>query len=73
MKPTILMLALFSVALAHAKDQKARESGTLLQMDSVECGADEKSGKSFAGEISGCRRGSSEDSRATLPGVHPKN
>src|ERR1700686_4655939 len=53
MKPTILMLALFSVALAHAKDQKAHESGTLLQMDSVECGADQKSGKSFAGEILG--------------------
>jgi len=53
MKPTILMLALFSVSLAHGKDQKAHESGTLLQMDSVECGADQKSGKSFAGEILG--------------------
>lgn len=53
MKPTILMLALFSVSLTHAKDQKAHESGTLLQMDSVECGADQKSGKSFAGEILG--------------------
>jgi hypothetical protein len=53
MKPTILMLALFSVSLAHAKDQKAHESGTLLQMDSVECGADQKSGKSLAGEILG--------------------
>ena len=53
MKPTILMLALFSVSLAHGKDQKTHESGTLLQMDSVECGADQKSGKSFAGEILG--------------------
>lgn len=29
------------------------ESGTLLQMDSVECGTDQKSGKSLAGEMLG--------------------
>ena len=53
MKPTILAVALLFGSLAYAKEQRAHESGTLLQMDSVECGADQKSGKSFAGEILG--------------------
>jgi|SRR5581483_4375758 len=49
-------LALFLILGAtavYAKDQRAHESGTLLQMDSVECGTDRKSGKSFAGEMLG--------------------
>jgi len=53
MKPTILMFALLLSAAAYAKDQRAFESGTLLQMDSVDCGLDQKSGKSFAGEMIG--------------------
>jgi hypothetical protein len=54
MKQTALVLTLlFGASLGQAKDQKARESGTLLQMDSVECGVDENSGKSFAGEVLG--------------------
>ncbi len=54
MKQTALVLTLlFGTSLGQAKDQKARESGTLLQMDSVECGVDENSGKSFAGEVLG--------------------
>ncbi len=54
MKQTALVLTLlFGTSLIQAKDQKARESGTLLQMDSVECGVDENSGKSFAGEVLG--------------------
>jgi len=54
MKKTILGLALvLAAAGAHAKDQRAHESGTLLQMDSVECGTDQKSAKSLAGEMLG--------------------
>ena len=53
MKPKILIVVFFFALLAHAKDQKIYESGMLLQMESVECGADQKSGKSFAGEILG--------------------
>jgi hypothetical protein len=37
----------------HARDQRAPQSGTLLQMDSVECGTDQKSAKSLTGEIIG--------------------
>ncbi len=47
----IAVLALAS--LGEAKERKVFHSGTLLQMDSVECGLAEKSGKSFAGEMLG--------------------
>jgi len=40
-------------ALAQAKEPRHYQSGTLLQMDSVQCGVDENSGKSIAGEIFG--------------------
>ena len=53
MKSTILVVTLLFASAAFAKDQKVHASGTLLQMDSVECGADQKSGKSFAGEMLG--------------------
>jgi hypothetical protein len=54
MKMKILGLVLvLASAGAQAKNQRAYESGTLLQMDSVECGTDQKSGKSFAGEMLG--------------------
>lgn len=53
MKRTILLVMLLFVSLAQAKERRPNESGTLLQMDSVECGADQKSGKSFAGELLG--------------------
>ena len=53
MKATIGMVALLFGTLALAKDLRINETGTLLQMDSVECGADQKSGKSFAGEMLG--------------------
>ena len=39
--------------MAYARDQRAPQSGTLLQMDSVECGTDQKSAKSLTGEIIG--------------------
>jgi hypothetical protein len=52
MKHTIL-LAVLCTSLAYGKDRPVAQSGTLLQMDSVECGTDQKSGKTFAGEILG--------------------
>ena len=52
MKYTLLFL-LLCASVSPAKDQRQQQSGTLLQMDSVECGTDQKSGKSFAGEMLG--------------------
>jgi len=52
MKKTLLLVVLCT-SLAYAKDRPVAQSGTLLQMDSVECGADQKSGKTVAGEILG--------------------
>ena len=52
MKHTLL-LAVLCTSLTYAKDRPVAQSGTLLQMDSVECGTDQKSGKTFAGEILG--------------------
>lgn len=52
MKTTILF-AVLCTSLAYAKDRPVAQSGTLLQMDAVECGTDQRSSKSFAGEILG--------------------
>jgi hypothetical protein len=48
-----LLFALLCTSLAYAKDRPVAFSGTLLQMDSVECGTDQKSAKSLTGEILG--------------------
>jgi len=48
----ILIGILFLASVMHG-DVKVHQGGTLFQMDSVECGYDENSGKSFAGEILG--------------------
>jgi hypothetical protein len=53
MRTKILMIAVLFVSIAQAKQPKAHQSGTLLQMDSAECGVDENSGKSFVGEVVG--------------------
>jgi hypothetical protein len=53
MKLNCLLLALFLVTSASAKNVKVHQTGTLLRMDSAECGLDENSGKSFAGELLG--------------------
>jgi hypothetical protein len=45
----VLLLA----SVMQGKNMKVHESGTLLQMDSVECGYDENSAKSIAGELLG--------------------
>jgi len=49
----IALFALLSASFAYARDPRAPQSGTLLQMDSVECGTDQKSAKSLTGEIIG--------------------
>jgi hypothetical protein len=53
MKTSIFMTAVLLASLAYAKEPKVHQNGTLLQMDSVECGVDENSGKSFVGEMVG--------------------
>lgn len=53
MKIKILVMAMLMVSLAQAKEPKPHQSGTLLQMDSAECGVDENTGKSFVGEMVG--------------------
>ena len=53
MKFKTLIAAILFVSLAQAKEPKAHQDGTLLQMDSAECGVDENSGKSVMGELVG--------------------
>src|SRR3989454_5165845 len=57
MRSKILMATIMLASLAHAKEPKHFQTGVLLQMDSAECGYDEKSGKSFAGEMLGTDSG----------------
>jgi hypothetical protein len=49
----IALFALLCASFAYAREQRPAQSGTLLQMDSVECGTDQKSAKSLTGEIIG--------------------
>src|ERR1700687_5500364 len=49
----IALFALLCASFAYARDQRPAQSGTLLQMDSVECGTDQKSAKTLGGEIIG--------------------
>jgi hypothetical protein len=49
----IAIFALLCASLAYGRDHQPPQSGTILQMDSVNCGSDQKSAKSFAGEIIG--------------------
>ena len=53
MKIHILVAAIMLATIAQAKEPKAHQTGTLLQMDSAECGVDENSGKSVLGELVG--------------------
>jgi hypothetical protein len=57
MKLRLALAAALLVSVAQAKEVKHYQSGELLQMDSVECGYDEKDGKSFAGEMLGTDSG----------------
>ena len=49
----IAIFALLCASFAYARDQRPAQSGTLLQMDSVDCGTDQKSAKSLTGELIG--------------------
>ena len=49
----IALFALLCASFAYARDHQSAQSGTLLQMDSVECGTDQKSAKSITGELIG--------------------
>ena len=49
----IALFALLCTSLTYGRDHQAPQSGTILQMDSVACGTDQKSDKSFAGVIIG--------------------
>ena len=53
MKPTLLFALILVASYAQGKELKHYQSGTLQQMDSVECGLDENSAKSFVGEVVG--------------------
>jgi hypothetical protein len=49
----IAIVVLLCASFAYAHDHPPAQSGTILQMDSVNCGTDQKSDKSLAGEIIG--------------------
>jgi hypothetical protein len=57
MRLKIAVAALLFSSMIYAKEPKHYQTGTLLQMDSVACGVDEKDGKSFAGEMLGTDSG----------------
>jgi hypothetical protein len=50
---TVAIFVLLGASFAFAKDHQVPQSGTILQMDSVNCGTDQKSDRSLAGEIIG--------------------
>jgi hypothetical protein len=53
MRSKVIIVTILLASLAYAKEPKQYQAGVLLQMDSVECGYDENSGKSLAGEMLG--------------------
>jgi hypothetical protein len=54
---SLVLASLLLPAAAYAKEPKAYQSGKLLQMNSVQCGMEEKDAKSFAGEMIGSDSG----------------
>ncbi len=54
---SLVLASILLATMAYAKEPKAYQSGKLLQMDSVQCGVDEKDAKSFAGEMIGTDAG----------------
>jgi hypothetical protein len=53
MRSRLIIAVILLAAVAFAKEPKPRQTGKLMQMESVACGVDENSGKSLAGEIIG--------------------
>jgi hypothetical protein len=54
---SLVLASIMLTGTAYAKEPRAYQSGKLLQMDSVQCGVDEKDAKSFTGEIIGTDSG----------------
>ena len=50
-------LLFFAASAVFAKDPIFHQQGIITNMDAVECGVDENSGKSFAGEVLGTDSG----------------
>src|SRR5204863_6772422 len=48
-----LLVVLLASSLVEAREPRHYQSGKLMKMESVECGMDEKNGKSIAGEMLG--------------------
>jgi hypothetical protein len=57
MRLKIAVATLLLCSIAYCKEPKHYQTGTLLQMDSVACGVDEKDAKSLAGEMLGTDSG----------------
>ena len=57
MRTRLFLIMFLFVSLAFAREARHYQTGKLLQMDSVECGVDENSGKSIAGEMLGTDSG----------------
>jgi hypothetical protein len=53
MHSKLWLCVLVLVSVAYAKEPKAYQTGKLLQMDSVNCGVDERDANSVAGEMLG--------------------
>ena len=50
---TMLALSILSTAVMYAKEPTHYQTGTLLQMDSVECGSEQKGGSTVAADVLG--------------------
>lgn len=50
---TLTLVVLLLAGMAIAKDRPAYDHGTLMKMDAVNCGYDQKDGKTFAGMVLG--------------------
>jgi len=53
MRLRLLIFLVLLASAAFAKEPKPRQTGKIMQMESVACGVDENSGKSVMGEIIG--------------------
>ena len=71
MKSRIIITAMLFASLAQAKEPKVHQNGTLLQMDSAECGVDENSGESVVGELVGTDSAHNKDARPAVSGIPP--
>jgi hypothetical protein len=64
---TVAVVTLMIGGIALAKDPPAYDKGTLLKMDSTQCGSTEKGGKSITGEILGTDSQSKKTNEVLCP------